>query len=206
MIPVTIRDRVEILDRMEPLVPEWQHLAQHCDVSPFLWPGWIGAWWRAFGEGRLQLFAAYQNGRLAGILPMRRYRGVLSSPTNTETPLFGFVAANESAVTQLVDALISQKARRAGRTRGQLRLPTRAPRTLCPGVLHDPSSRIVSLRFPDLMRAEEGRAAAVRPAWHRSGELLGGSPPAPTRGGLSASRGAEREHYRPARSPGAKRS
>lgn len=112
MIPVTIRDRVEILDRMEPLVAEWQHLAQHCNVCPFLWPGWIGSWWRAFGKGRLQVFAAYQNGRLAGILPMRRYSGVLSSPTNSETPVYGFVAANESAVTQLVDALISQKARR----------------------------------------------------------------------------------------------
>ena len=103
---------VEIQDRIEPLIPEWERLAQHTNASPFLWPGWIRAWWRAFGKGRLQIFAAYQNGHLVGILPMHQGRGTLSSTTNAETPLFGFVAANEAAVKQLLDALISQRARR----------------------------------------------------------------------------------------------
>ncbi len=103
---------IKIQDRIEPLVPEWEHLARYCNANPFLWPGWIGAWWHAYGKGHLQTLAAYQNGRLSGILPMQQNRGVLSSTTNSETPLFGFLAANEAAVHQLVDALTSQKARR----------------------------------------------------------------------------------------------
>jgi hypothetical protein len=39
----------------------------------------------------------YQNGRLAGILPLRRYRGALSSTTNLHTPVFGFLASNGTA-------------------------------------------------------------------------------------------------------------
>ena len=103
---------VEIRDRIEALVDEWERLAQHTKASPFLWPGWIGAWWRAFGSGRLQVLTAYEDGRLTGVLPLRRFRGALSSTTNSNTPLFGFLAANETAVKQLLHALFSQKPRR----------------------------------------------------------------------------------------------
>jgi CelD/BcsL family acetyltransferase involved in cellulose biosynthesis len=103
---------VEVQDRVEPLVAEWERLAQHARASPFLWPGWIGAWWRAFGAGRLQILTAYQDGRLAGVLPLYRYRRTLSSTTNSHSPLFGFLAANETAVEQLSNALFSQRAHR----------------------------------------------------------------------------------------------
>lgn len=103
---------VEVRDLIESLAPDWEYLARHAKASPFLWPGWISEWWRAFGKGRLQILAAYQNGFLAGVLPLYRFRGVLSSTTNPETPAFGFLAANETAAKQLSYALFSQKAHR----------------------------------------------------------------------------------------------
>ena len=104
---VRIQDCIE-----EPLLGEWERLAQHAGASPFLWPGWSGAWWRAFGEGQLQVFAVYDNGRLTGVVPLRRSNGVLRSLTNGDTPLFGFLALNETAVKALSHALFSQKPRR----------------------------------------------------------------------------------------------
>jgi CelD/BcsL family acetyltransferase involved in cellulose biosynthesis len=103
---------IEIYDRIDPLADEWERLAQHLEASPFLRPGWVLAWWRAFGAGRLQILAAYQNGRLAGVLPLCRYRGVLSSTTNEHSPLSAFLAANGAAAEALAHALFSQKPRR----------------------------------------------------------------------------------------------
>lgn len=103
---------VEIQDRIEPLVTEWEDLAQHAKANPFLWPGWVTAWWHAFGAGRLQIFTVYENGRLVGVLPLRQFRGTVSSTTNSNTPLFGFLAANETAMEQLSHALFSREPRR----------------------------------------------------------------------------------------------
>jgi CelD/BcsL family acetyltransferase involved in cellulose biosynthesis len=70
------------------------------------------AWWHAFGVGQLQILTVYQNDRLAGVLPLRRLGGVLSSTTNAHTPQFGFLAANEMAAEKLAQAAFSQDARR----------------------------------------------------------------------------------------------
>jgi CelD/BcsL family acetyltransferase involved in cellulose biosynthesis len=99
---------VEIHDSIEPLRAEWERLARQTKSSPFLWPGWVRAWWDAFGEGELRILAVYQDGRLTGVLPLRRFEGVLSSTANNETPLFGFLVAHEAAVEQLLGALFSQ--------------------------------------------------------------------------------------------------
>jgi CelD/BcsL family acetyltransferase involved in cellulose biosynthesis len=69
------------------------------------------AWWHAFGVGRLQILTVYQDGRLSGVLPLRRLRGNLKSTTNAHTPLFGFLAANEAAAGKLAQVLFSQNAR-----------------------------------------------------------------------------------------------
>jgi CelD/BcsL family acetyltransferase involved in cellulose biosynthesis len=109
----TVTTIVKIHDRIEPLVTEWERLAQHLGASPFLWPGWVEAWWHAFGTtGQLQILTAYQDGHLAGVLPLRRLRGALRSTTNDHTPLFGFLVANELAAHKLAQALFSQNARR----------------------------------------------------------------------------------------------
>lgn len=99
-------------DDIEPLLVEWEHLAQRTQASPFLWPGWMSAWWRAFGTGRLQIITVYEDGRLTGVLPLRQLRATLSSPTNYHTPLFGFLAENDRVVEQMSHTLLSQRPRR----------------------------------------------------------------------------------------------
>jgi CelD/BcsL family acetyltransferase involved in cellulose biosynthesis len=106
------KDSVEIHDSIELVKAEWENLARQTKSKPFLWPGWVGAWWDAFGKGRLRILAAYQGDRLVGVVPLQWSGGVLSSTENEETPLFvGFLAANEAAVEQLSHALFSQGAR-----------------------------------------------------------------------------------------------
>jgi CelD/BcsL family acetyltransferase involved in cellulose biosynthesis len=103
---------VEVRDRIEPLVDEWERLARHTGASPFLWPGWVDAWWRAFGAGELRIIAAYENGQLAGVLPTRRLRGVYTLIPNTHTPLSGSLSSSETAAKQLSQALLAEKPRR----------------------------------------------------------------------------------------------
>ncbi len=57
----TVASTVEIHQRIEPLVGEWERLARRGIASPFLWPGWMEAWWHAFGAGRLQILTVYQD-------------------------------------------------------------------------------------------------------------------------------------------------
>jgi CelD/BcsL family acetyltransferase involved in cellulose biosynthesis len=106
-----VKKTVKVWDRIEPLAIDWERLVQKAKASPFLLPGWIDGWWRSFGKGRLQIIAAYQNDRLAGVLPLRWYRGSLTSTANSETPFFDLLATNDIAAKQLVDSLFSQHAR-----------------------------------------------------------------------------------------------
>jgi len=103
---------IDMHDGIDYLVPEWERLARRTETSPFLWPGWISAWWRAFGAGQLQIIAAYEHGRLTGVLPLHRLYGRLGSTTNYHTPLFGFLAEDEVAVEQLSRSLFSRRPRR----------------------------------------------------------------------------------------------
>lgn len=103
---------VEIHQHIEPLLGEWERLARRGNASPFMWPGWMKAWWHAFGSGRLRILTVYQNGHLAGVLPLHWLRGTLKSTTNAHTPLFGLLAANEAAAGKLAQALFSQNASR----------------------------------------------------------------------------------------------
>lgn len=97
--------------RIDPLKADWERLAQHTRAAPFLWPGWISAWWQAFGNGELQILTVYEDGRLSGVLPLQSLRGALLSPTNPHTPLFGFLAATETAAERLTSALFAQRPR-----------------------------------------------------------------------------------------------
>jgi CelD/BcsL family acetyltransferase involved in cellulose biosynthesis len=83
---------LEVAHGIEPLAPEWDALVDRIHTPPFLRPGWIDAWWRAFGSGSLEIFLLRQGGRLVGLLPLCRWRGALFSPTNWHTPAFGLVA------------------------------------------------------------------------------------------------------------------
>jgi CelD/BcsL family acetyltransferase involved in cellulose biosynthesis len=93
-------------------VGDWERLAGQLNASPFLWPGWIEAWWNTFGAGRLQILTVHHDGRLTGVLPLRRSNNTLSSTTNNQVPIFGFLAANETAAEKLTQTLFSQNVRR----------------------------------------------------------------------------------------------
>jgi CelD/BcsL family acetyltransferase involved in cellulose biosynthesis len=103
---------VEVQNLIEPLWCEWEQLAEQIEARPFLWSEWIHAWWDVFGTGQLQILSVYENGLLTGVLPLHRFGEVMRSTTNSHTPLFGFLAANEMAAKQLAYTLLSQGARR----------------------------------------------------------------------------------------------
>jgi CelD/BcsL family acetyltransferase involved in cellulose biosynthesis len=75
-------------------------------------PGWIEAWWGAFGRGELRVLAAHRDGALVAVLPVSLGRGLLRSPTNEHTPAFDIVAADDAAVRALADALFGEQVRR----------------------------------------------------------------------------------------------
>jgi CelD/BcsL family acetyltransferase involved in cellulose biosynthesis len=97
---------------LESVAAEWDDLAARTGASPFVHPGWIEAWWGAFGRGELRVLAARRNGALVGVLPLGLGRGGLRSPTNEHTPAFDVVAADDEAVRALADALFGERARR----------------------------------------------------------------------------------------------
>ncbi len=95
---------------IEPVEREWDDLAR--GALPFLQPGWISAWWDAFGEGELTILTVRRGGRLVGVLPLARRGSALCSTTNWHTPMFGAVTADRPAGKALARALYDQSARR----------------------------------------------------------------------------------------------
>lgn len=96
----------------EGLAAEWEALAERTSAAPYLRPGWVGAWWRAFGTGRLELRIVRRGGRLAALLPLGLRGGVQSSPTNWHSPEFGWLADSAEAATVLLDGLFASRPRR----------------------------------------------------------------------------------------------
>jgi len=90
---------------MAGMAPEWDLLADELHAPPFLRPGWIEAWWRAFGRGGLEIYTARSHGRLVAVVPLSHGRGVLASPANWHTPLFGLVG-EEAALHGLVRRIL----------------------------------------------------------------------------------------------------
>ena len=104
------RTETEIHQAIEPLEEEWDELAR--GASPFLQPGWIAAWWNAFGKGELVILSVRRDGRVVGVLPLARSRGALHSTTNWHSPLYGAVTEDRAAGRALAEALLEQRARR----------------------------------------------------------------------------------------------
>lgn len=96
--------QVETVSDLTPgLLGEWDDLAERVDAQPFMRPGWISAWWRAFGRGRLTVLTVRRNGNMVGLLPLARRRGVLTSLTNWHTHVFAPVAEDRSAIADMVE-------------------------------------------------------------------------------------------------------
>jgi CelD/BcsL family acetyltransferase involved in cellulose biosynthesis len=92
---------------------EWDSLADRTDAPPFLRPGWIEAWHRAFGRGELTVLAVRRDDRVAGVLPVQSARGALASPTDWHTPVFGPVVEDTEAAGEIARALLARARRRA---------------------------------------------------------------------------------------------
>lgn len=96
----------------DPLAREWDELADRLGSVPFMRPGWIAAWWSAFGFGSLGVLCARRAGRLVGVLPLGRRGAALRSPTNFHTPEFGVLAEDAAARRALADAVFRGRPRR----------------------------------------------------------------------------------------------
>lgn len=105
-------EEIEKYHEIGALEQEWDRLAIRTQAAPFLRPGWISAWWDAFGSGALEIFAFRSEGRLAGVLPTVRQRGVIRSPTNWHTPAFGAMAEDAEATLALYAAVLREAPRR----------------------------------------------------------------------------------------------
>jgi CelD/BcsL family acetyltransferase involved in cellulose biosynthesis len=125
---------VSVENDFDSLACEWDELADRVGASPFLRPGWIMPWLRAFGCGTPEAILVRREEELAGLLPMQRRRGRLYSAANWHSPVFGPVSADEQVRALLLDHLfdsgpagvelslldgngqhIAQAARRSGR-------------------------------------------------------------------------------------------
>lgn len=105
-------DAIETDERLERVAPEWDALADRVDASPLLRPGWLAAWWSAFGRGSLEILTVRRGGRLAGVLPVYQRGGVWWSTTNVHSAEFAPIAADERAAAGLARGLFSRDGRR----------------------------------------------------------------------------------------------
>ena len=96
----------------EQLVREWDELAVRMRASPYLRPGWVQAWWRAFGKGDLEIKTLRRNGRLAALLPVANDRGVLRSASNHHSPRTELLAEDMPAALELAMSLYEGHPRR----------------------------------------------------------------------------------------------
>jgi CelD/BcsL family acetyltransferase involved in cellulose biosynthesis len=93
---------------VEAVREEWDRLADRTGAAPFLRPGWIEAWWRAFGAGRLEVLREEEEGRVRALLPVRHRYGAVSSPSNWHSPGFGLLREDRAAGVALLDELFAR--------------------------------------------------------------------------------------------------
>ncbi|MGH8371922.1 MAG: GNAT family N-acetyltransferase [Gammaproteobacteria bacterium] len=93
-------------------VQEWDTLAEQIGASPYLRPGWVAAWWHAFGIGELEIRTLRNRGQLVAVLPMIKHRSTLKSVANCHSPRFGLLAKDLASATELARTLFEAKPRR----------------------------------------------------------------------------------------------
>jgi CelD/BcsL family acetyltransferase involved in cellulose biosynthesis len=97
--------------RTELLAAEWDALADRAGASPFARPGWIAAWAAAFAPRGLEVLAARRDGRLAGVLALRRGPAGTRAAANAHTPHFEVLGSDRAVVRRLVDELYVERPR-----------------------------------------------------------------------------------------------
>ena len=96
-------------EAVEAVRDEWDRLADRTGATPFLRPGWIEAWWRAFGAGRLEVLREEGEGRVRALLPVRHRHGAVSSPSNWHSPGFGLLREDRAAGVALLGELFARR-------------------------------------------------------------------------------------------------
>lgn len=83
---------------------EWDALCDETGASPFQRPGWVVPWYAAFAKNDACFVQAFDDGRLVGVLPLRRRYGVTIGAANWHTPFFAAVATSGEVEEALVAA------------------------------------------------------------------------------------------------------
>lgn len=99
---------------VDALLEPWEALADRVGASPFKRPGWVAAWWRAFGRGQLEILTAPPTGRsptspVGGVLPIVPRTSTITSPSNWHSPGFGPLNEDQAAAAALGRALFERR-------------------------------------------------------------------------------------------------
>lgn len=89
----------------------WEDLADRTDAPLWMRPGWVEAWYRAFGTGTPEIVTVGDRGKISALIPLERARGELRAPANGETPGVSLLADGEDAAEALVADVFSRPAR-----------------------------------------------------------------------------------------------
>jgi len=119
------RNRWAVYDDPDALADEWEELADRSAAPPFARPGWVRAWWGAFGAGSFELVTTRTDGHLTGVVPLYRpavvmaqYKteplpvtarhGTLRSISNWHVPEFRMLAEDIAAAAQLAEVCVGR--------------------------------------------------------------------------------------------------
>jgi CelD/BcsL family acetyltransferase involved in cellulose biosynthesis len=95
------------------LLAGWERLANELCASPFLYPGWVVPWWRAFRRAPAHLAVVREDGELVAALPLVVRGRVLASPANWHTPETGMLAHDDDAARALLACVLDRQPSRA---------------------------------------------------------------------------------------------
>jgi CelD/BcsL family acetyltransferase involved in cellulose biosynthesis len=104
--------RVERHDSVDAIADDWDALADRTGSVPWMRPGWIRAWWSAFGHGRLEVVTVWRAGRLAALAVVRHLLGEVLTPSDWYTPCSGLLGEDDEALAVLAEALLERRPRR----------------------------------------------------------------------------------------------
>jgi len=100
---------VEDPARFEALAAPWDALAASQRTPLLLSHAWFSAWWRWFGEGRLQTCIVWEGQRMTAAFPLLLQRGELRPLASTHGDFLVPLAASPEALERLVEAVLAHR-------------------------------------------------------------------------------------------------